>query len=482
MKALVLTPVVRILGPQGIEANHRSLATFLKGLCFFLLLSLTLLLGCGGGSGRTASRASGGSSGGGISSGNGGNTSSTALLVSLGEFSELSDQIVSFELTIDSVALRSSGGEVSQLLPNARRVELSRFKAEPLLLANVHQGKYSGVAVGISNPTISFIDSSGVLHEDVAASLTSTMVTNSSEFSFDSTPRSISINLFLSADFGESVTVAPALNFSTGGGPSKDLVGRVTGVRSSSFAVDTGNGTFSFTTDSSTEFQGVTGLNELTVGSTVELDAFLGSDGIFRATKVKLENYLSSAQVVEGLTLSTSLAHLQMLVREVHGPSEGSLPAVGKALTVATNSSTQFRLEPDEVDLKNLNFTPSFDALSIALGQNVRAAFAGSGTTIIADQLKLEEQSLDGTAGSVTPGSVPGQFTFPLNLSADSAFARLTGHTSILITLQPSAQKFLYLGFENCVTCIAGGEVRVRGLLFLSGGQYRLVAEWLAVI
>ena len=454
----------------------------MKSSLFALLLGLALLLGCAGGSGGIMPSSSG-SNGGTGSGGNGGSAGSTAVLVSLGEFTTVPDQIISFEITIESVALHSSKGDVA-LLSTPRRVELSRLKAEPLLLGSAPQGKYSGVVIGVSNPEISFIDSSGVLHEDVVASLTSANATNPSEFSFDSTPRGINLNLFLSVSLGSgsAVTVSPGLNFSTGGGPTEHLVGRVATVVSGSFTSDVGNGTFTFATDSSTEFQGLTGLSGLTAGMTVEVDAVLGSGGTFRATKVKLENDVPSAQVVEGLTLSTSLAQIEMLVREVHGPVESSLPGVGKALTVAANASTQFRLEPDDIDLSNLNFTPSFDALTIMKGQNVRAATAnGSATTITADQLKLEEQSLDGTAGAVTSGSVSGQFTFPVNLAADSAFAQLTGHTSVLVTLQPSTQKFLYFGLENCVTCIAGGTVRVRGLLFFSGGQYRLVAEWLAV-
>lgn len=478
MKNLVGRFALKVPGRR--HAGRRGLAPFL----FTLLLGLTLQLGCGGGGGTAPSSSDSSSSGSNSngSSGNGG--SGTAVLVNLGEFAEVPDQIVALELTIDSISLRSSSGEVSQLLPNPRRVELSRLKAEPLLLHNVSQGNYSGVVIGVSDPKISYIDSSGVLHEDVAASLTSSSATNLSEFGFDSTPGGINLNLFVSVSFGDgsAVTVTPGLNFSTGGQPTRDLVGRVTTVGSSSLTADISNGTFTLATDGSTEFQGVTTLNELTAGMTVEVDAVLDSGGTFRATKVELENDKSNALVVEGLTLSTSLAQLQMLVREVHAPVNVSQPKVGKALTVDANASTQFRLEPDGVDLNNLGFTPAFDALTIAPGQNVRAAAtSGSATTITADQLKLEKQSLDGIAGPVTAGSVSGQYSFPLTLAPDSAFAQLTGHTSLLVTLQPSTQKFLYLGLEDCVTCIIGGNVRVRGLLFFSGGQYRLVAEWLAV-
>jgi len=482
MKILVLISSVKDPGSQDFKASHRGLAPFLNRSCLFaFLLSLTLLLGCGGRSTGTMPPPSG-SNEGTSKGGNGG--SANNVLVNLGAFATVPGQIVSFEITIESAALHSSQGDVS-LLSTPRRVELSRLKAEPLLLANVPQGKYSGVGIRISNPEISFIDSSGVLHEDVAASLTSPSATNLTEFSIGSTPRAIDLHLgFFRVSFdGGVVAMTPELNFNTQGGtPIKDLVGRIATVGNSSFTIDVGNGTFTLATDASTEFQGVPALNKLAAGTTVEVDAVLDSGRTFRATKVKLENNIPSARMVEGLTLSTSPAQLQMLVREVHGPVEGSLPGVGKVLTVAANASTQFRLEPDDIDLSHLNFAPRFDALTIVKGQNVRAAAVnGSATTITADQLKLEKQSFSGTAGTVTSGSVSGQYTFPVNLAADSAFAQLTGHTSVLVTLQPSTQKFLYLGLEDCVTCITGGTVFVRGLLFFSGGQYHLVAEWLVV-
>jgi Domain of unknown function (DUF5666) len=468
-----------------------------------LLLSLTLLLvGCGAGggslpspSGSSGSGSNGGSGSGGSGGGNGGTSSgSTAVLVNLGEFADVPDNIVAFELTIDSISLRSSSGGDVELPLVPRRIELSRLKAEPLLLSNVAQGKYRGVVIGFSNPKVSLIDSSGVLHENVAAAFNSSTATNPSEFSIGSTPMAINLNPVFGVSLGDGVvTVTPWLNFSTGGVPTKDLVARIIGLGSSSIwldgdalpsTVDPGfyDGGFTYTTDSSTEFQGVNDLGGLTNGMTVEVDAVLGSGGTLHATRVKLESDPSEI-VVEGLALDLDVAQLQMLVREVHRPSGVSLPEIGKALTVDTNVATQFHLEPADIDLNNLDFAPNFDALTIAPGQNVRvAAASGGATTVTANTLKLEKQSFDGGAGTVTASSVSGQYSLPLNLATDSAFAQLTGHTSVLVTLQPSTQKFLYFGLEDCVTCIAGGPVRVRGLLFFSGGQYRLVAEWLSVM
>jgi hypothetical protein len=484
-------------------AGSQLVPSLKKLFPFILLFGLVLLLGCGGGgtSSQHALNSSGVSSAS-VGSGTNNASSNTAVLFNIGEFDRVPDQIVSFEITIDSMALRLSNGG-GTIIGIPRRVELSRLKGEPLLLTGVPQGKYSGIAICLSNPKISFIDSDGVLHEDVAASLTPSSASivsefgfdsapgevlncasNASEFGFDSTPGGINLNLSVSVSFGDgsAVTVTPSLNFSTGGQPTKDLVGRVTTVGRSTLGIAVGDDTFTLAIDGSTEFQGITALSGLSTGMTVEVDAVFGTGGIFHATRVKLENDKASAVVVEGPTLSTTFGQLQMLVREIRGPGDVALPAVGKALTVDANASTQFRLEPDDVDLSNLNFTPSFDALTIGPGQNVRAAAgSGSATTVTADQLKLEKQSVDGIAGTVTAGSVSGQYTFPLTLTPDSVLARLTGHNSVFVTVQPSTQKFLYFGQEDCVTCISGNPVRVRGLLFFSGGQYRLVAEWLAV-
>lgn len=484
MKTLVVRFGLNALGSWGF-AGPRSL--ILKSRLLACVLSLLLLVGCGAG-GTSLNRDIGGGA-----TPPAAPPSSTAVLIKLGEFAAVPgdsgpnvDRIVSFELTIDSVGLRSSHGDVS-LLSTPRRFELSRLasKFEPLLLSNGAQGDYSAVVIAVSNPEVSFIDSSGVLHQDVAASLTSSIETMDFPLSIGSTPMAINLlPLAESVSFGGGnvVTVTPRFG---GSAPAflsgvEDLVGRVTAVGSSSFTIDVGNGTFTFATDPNIEFQGLTALSELEAGMTVEVDAVVGSDATLLVNRIKLESDVASALVVDGLTISLALAQLQMLVRDVHGSSGVTLPGVGKALTVDTNASTQFRLEPDHVDLNNLDFTPTFNALTIAPGQNVRAATAGGDvTTITADELKLEEQSLDGIAGTVTAGSVSGQFTVPLNLAAASAFAQLTGHTSVVVILQPSTELFIF-NLGDCVTCITGQPVRVRGLLFFSGGQYRLVAERLA--
>jgi hypothetical protein len=415
------------------------------------------------------------------------------VLVNLGEiFQVVPDNIVSFELTIDSVKLLSSKGDVS-LLSNGRHFQLSTLKSQPLVLSTVAQGTYSAIEVGLSNPVISYIDSDGNLHQNVAASLTSSTIMNPSPFSVGSAPAVINLHplLMVSLGDGSAISVNPGLNLSSSWASTTDLVGRFMNEGNSWVSIDFEDlppsvdpsyydGNFGFLTDSSTVFQGFNALGELTSGQTVEVDAAFRPDGNIRATRVKV---LPAPVVAEGLTVSTSPAQLQMLVRESHGPFGVPRPVVGKALTVIATAATEFHLDPDRMDFDNLDFTPTFDANNIFPGQNVRAGTSdGSTPAVTAAQISLEKQSLEGTAGTVVVGSVNGQFSFPLTMAADSAFAKLTGHTSVLVTIQPTTEELLYFGLEDCVTCIAGGSVRVRGMIFFSGGEYRMVAERVAVM
>lgn len=506
---------MKVLGSRGFDASGSGLAPFLMKSCLIaFLLGLTLLVGCGGGGGTLAPPSSGtsGSSGGGTPPAPP-PTGNTAVLVRIGDFvvgaagtGAIIEQIVSFGLTIDSVSLRSWTGNSSQLI-FPRRLELSRLaggKFEPLVLAHVAQGSYGAIDISVSDPEISFIDSNGVLHENVAASLTSATGTITRSFSIGPSPVFLTLNPlagFVSIGEGNAVVVTPRFGVAgpfevqNGAGVIDDLVGRfayMTG--GNSFIMDAvGSGIWDplggdpgsaieFETNSTTAFQGITEVNALTEGMTLEVDANLYADGTLRAAKVEVENSVPSKVVAEGLALKLALAQLQMLVREVHRPDGVTWPTVGKVLTVNGDASTQFRVESEHVDLKNLAFTPAFDALTMAAWQNVRvAASGGSATTVTADQLKLEEQTLDGTAGALTPGSVSGQFSLPLTVSADSAFAKLTGHSSVLVTVQPATWLDTGDPMAACVSCISGKPVRVRGLLFFSGGQYRLVAESLAV-
>jgi hypothetical protein len=84
---------------------------------------------------------------------------------------------------------------------------------------------------------------------------------------------------------------------------------------------------------------------------------------------------------------------------------------------------------------------------------------------MVADIIKLREQALIGT---VAASPAPTSSGFTLNLSPTSAFASLTGQTSIAVTIVS--------GTEQRVTPAAGSTVRVRGLVFVNSGTYTMIS------
>jgi hypothetical protein len=63
------------------------------------------------------------------------------------------------------------------------------------------------------------------------------------------------------------------------------------------------------------------------------------------------------------------------------------------------------------------------------------------------------------------------QATFTLTVASDSVFATLTGSTTLMAFQQPGTELLGLTAVGN------GGAVRVRGLIFLCAGTYKLVAS-----
>jgi len=87
---------------------------------------------------------------------------------------------------------------------------------------------------------------------------------------------------------------------------------------------------------------------------------------------------------------------------------------------------------------------------------------------IVADKIKLREQALVGRVAATPAPSASG---FTLTLASTSAFASLTGQTSVAVIIVSGTQQ------EQTHTPPAAGDtVRVRGLLLINGTAYTMVA------
>jgi len=85
-----------------------------------------------------------------------------------------------------------------------------------------------------------------------------------------------------------------------------------------------------------------------------------------------------------------------------------------------------------------------------------------NGTSLTAERVKLEQQALSGTVSALTGGAPT---TLTLTVPSDSAFAILSGTTTIKVLWQPGTD------VSNLShPLINGDKVRVRGLVFFSKG------------
>ena len=148
--------------------------------------------------------------------------------------------------------------------------------------------------------------------------------------------------------------------------------------------------------------------------------------------------------------------------------------------TVNVADTTTFSIDNRDVDLTNLPFTPRFDRATLTRGQRIETFSAGQmtqgggmqgmmgGGTLTATSISLGQQGLRGTVSAYAQSA--SQSSFTLTLPADSAFAKLTGATTVTVYQQAGTK---LRGVSNITN---GGVVQVRGLVFPDAGLLKVVA------
>lgn len=389
------------------------------------------------------------------------------------------DQIVKFELTISSITLTGTGGtsNTQNLLSHPREVEFAHEAGsfEPLTLAHVPPGTYSGATVMVSNPEVVAIV--GGVPTKLSATLSSSTitVTFSSNITVGNSPMFINFDLDMTNALtisGNTATVAPTFKVTTStvapdensehndDGEIEDVHGTVTDITAPNFTIQTSQSTITFATDSTTRFSdGLTSLSDLKKGEVLEVDGVTKSDGTKLATKVDLEEGQNGMEVEGIVSAVTGTPATQITIAHQVDSSGTTTPPVTVDAQITAN--TKFLVRLDKLNL-SLNLPVVFDASHIGKGQRVEVDSSSTGTPVVADKVKLREQALIGTISNLNGN------TFTLTVNSTSAFASLSGATTVSVTVLN--------GGDEEVTLMNGATVRIRGLVFFDGTNYTMVA------
>jgi Domain of unknown function (DUF5666)/Domain of unknown function (DUF4382) len=405
------------------------------------------------------------------------------------------DSVLAFEITINSVLLTNSSGQQISVLSSPARIELTRLAGTfaPLSHVVIPQGTYINAVVTVSHPEIVFVNASGatVILEPQISNLTVTVPfspslvvgATSSPFNFDfDMSKSVVFDAAGVPSITPVITVVPSgaragNDVDAEHGDLDEVKGIVTAINSPAFTMSLRDGTQTVTvnTDSNTKFSGITTLADLKAGMRVEVSASMNADGTLLARKVEaeveIEDHAAPAASLEGLitaTTGTSATQISILVRDMES-SMSSAPALGSTVNIQISSKTKFAINDMDLLTTALPFTPTFDASTLSKGQNVEVETDMSTASATAAKVKLAKQTLRGTASAVVAnGSLT---TFTLTLPADSAFASLTGASTVTV-YQTSATEL-----KDMTSVTSGSSTRVRGLLFFDGTNFRFVAK-----
>jgi len=241
---------------------------------------------------------------------------SSAVQVKIGDAA--AGRVVALEMTLTSLVLTKSDGQLVSVLPEARRIEFTRLAGtvEPVALLNIPQGSYTEAALSSSNLHLTYLDATGTVEEYTQTREINTSIVLNPQLGV-TTNSVINIDLNLAASilsidptnvappqfrpvYTISVSPVSATQQQEEEGALEHVIGVVTAANSSSFTMQLGqNGILlTFIVDASTAFQDVT-LTTL-ANMIVEVDGVTAADGTLHAERVAgLTN--TSGAVVEGV-------------------------------------------------------------------------------------------------------------------------------------------------------------------------------------
>ena len=464
-----------------------TFATTAAIVCLTLSLA-SMLTACGGGSNSTTT-----------SNPSPTPAAKTAVQVNMGD--SPADWMLAFSMNVTSMSLTGSNGSVS-VVSSSTPMEMTHLMGtmQPLAMLSAPQGTYSGASITIGSATVMYMDPT--TKAAVQATIPGPMTANvsfSSPITVGSTPMAMGFDLDLAnsvtGSAGGNLSMNPVFHVTSGmqgstldpsDGGIQQMMGSVSSVSGSSFSMTSMQAaqTFTFTTNSSTVFDG-TSMSGMSSGMLAIVDATMQADGSLLATKV--QSMMGSGGAMGGgiVTAVTGQPATQLTMVMQNGAGTGMMASdFAAGVTIDMNGSTAYQIDEDNMDMSGLPFTPMFDASHIYAGQSVMpissgGMMSGSGGgmmgggsmagTMTASNLELEPQGLSGTvATAISSGSTT---SFMLTLPSDSAFTTMTGATSVTVYQQTGTT------VAGTSPIASGSTVHAFGLLFFDGGKWKMVAS-----
>ena len=445
-----------------------------------------LLSSCGGGGGGTPGTGAGSS------------VATTPVQINFGD--DPSDRLLAVGVTVSSVALTRSGGDAVAVMTEPRPMEMLRLMGTvaPLAIAQVPQGTYTGASMNFASATVMHLDpASGLpIQRQVSGPMTAN-VHFGTPLVIGATPMVVNLDMDMRSSIGidaaGNVSMTPSLAAHHGAvvpgsvhheeGGLHGLTGTVSGSSGNAFTLTMMQGLpgAALATHTGTRYDGVSGMNMMGQGQVFLVDASMQPDGSWLANHVQAQMAAGGAMsggIVTGIAGSPP-TQLTLVVHDGAGAGMMGTNLAGTT-TVTVSDTTSFAVDASGIDLSGLPFTPRFDRLSLAKGQRIAALSSGSmmqgggmhgmtgGGTLASSSIRLGVQGIQGVVSGYTlDGS---QASFTLTVPADSAFAKLTGATSVTVYQRAATE------LRGASSVANGTSVQVRGLLFLDAGVFRLVA------
>lgn len=402
-----------------------------------------------------------------------------------------SDQLVAFTLTLNSIVLTNSAGKTVSILSTPTTIEVCHLNGvqEALITASIPQDTYVSAAFTFASPQITYINSTGTaVSVTPTLSTTSYTTTFSAPIAISNSSTSLLVDLLASQSVtisGTTVTVSPVFSVKPiaasatlpapgHNGTGMEQHGAVVSASGTTLVIQPPSGSnVTFTTNSSTIYQGVSSLTGLTAGQLVEVDFSLQTGGVLLATRVELEPQPPTGQpqnLLSGPVTAVTTASNSFKMALMQGLGAAVSPtAAGSIYTVNYTSSTVFAAAPQFAALTGLPFTPTFTAATLKAGQAVGVTASSiSGTTATATNVFLLPQTLSGTVSAIT--TTGSWKVYTLTLTSGSAFATLSGATSVTVYTSSATTPM-------AASAIAvGNTVRFNGLVFNNGGSFAMVA------